>query len=397
MKDLEKLLSKVLPDKVPDTPDRTLGNEIHELTEGEYIDPDRKVFKKEYTVRADKEVDIPVAGHFDISAVIAKYAGIPLPELEDLLFIDTETTGLAGGTGTYAFQIGLAYFTQDQLKVVQLFLTDMDGELILLQELSKYLGNYTTFVSYNGKSFDIPLLSSRFIINKLPDPTTALNHIDLLHLSRRIWRNSLPDCSLGTVEREILEIYRSNIKDIPGSEIPHEYFFYLQTRDATEMIKVIYHNYFDMISMFFLLKRISEIFSYTDSVEFLEEIFGLARLFAEQQEIDKAIELFEKILLIHPNHKESRKKLSNLYKQRNDIPRAIQLWEKAVENNEIYACIELAKHYEHNVKDLHKALEFTQSALKIAYNTIYDQQGLLDELHHRLNRLNDRSGHEKRN
>ncbi len=340
-------------------------------------------------------IDGNIISHFQLSQVIANYAGVQLPQLEDILFIDTETTGLAGGTGTIAFQIGLAWFQEDQFRIDQLFLTDMDGEETLLQELAVYLNKFSTLVSFNGKSFDVPLLNSRFILNKLADPLRDLQQIDLLHLSRRIWKNSLPNCSLGTLEKNILNICRDGEKDIPGSEIPDEYFFYLQTRDASEMVKVIYHNYYDMTSMFFLLKRISEILDNSERVEFLEEIFGLAKLFAEQQEHTKAIPLFQKILLIHPGHKPTIKRLSFIYKQENNFSDALKLWKTAAAAEEIYACIELAKFYEHVSNEFDNALRFTREALKYAYNSCYQNDELLASLHHRLERLQKKTANEK--
>jgi len=373
MKDLEKILSKALPERIPEKIIAESGKEIHLLTEGEYLDKHKKVFYKQYTLDSNFETEGQKTGNLKLPEVIARYAGIPLPKPEELLFIDTETTGLAGGTGTYIFLVGLGYFQKDQ----------------------KYLQRFTTFVSYNGKSFDIPLLSGRYIFNQIEDPTVDFFHLDLLHLSRRIWKNSLADCSLGTIEKEILGICRQDDKDIPGFEIPQEYFYYLQSRDATDMIRVLHHNYYDIISMYHLLSKLSFFLTDTDSVEFLEEIWGMAKLFAEQRDFLAAEKLFQKVLLLYPQHKESRKRLSYLYKNNCDFYSAVKLWEKAAENNEIYAFIELAKYYEHRLKDYLTALKYTQKARQIVYSFSYENTQILAELQHRLNRLKTRLTHER--
>jgi len=394
MKDLEKLLSKVLPEKVSGTKSKTSGKEIHQLTEGLYMDEDRKVFQKKYYLPLDKKENEIIIGKFEIPRIIRQYAGLPAQKLEELLFIDTETTGLAGGTGTYAFLIGLGYFENDLLWIEQLFLTDISGEQVLLLELEKYLERFKTFVSFNGKSFDIPLIRNRFIFNLMEDATAGFENLDLLHLSRRIWKNTLPDCSLGTIEREILGIIRHQEEDISGSEIPQEYFYYLETRDSTDMVKVMYHNYYDILSMVVLLDKMSEILVNHDSVEILEEIFGMAKLFYDQDDSDKAEKLFLKILTIHPHHKESRKRLSYLYKRSNDMSEAVELWIKAAGNKEIYALIELAKYNEHYLKNIPVALNYTQEALKIIYGSFYQEDTILEELHHRLERLQGKIKHE---
>ncbi|KQC07968.1 MAG: hypothetical protein APR54_05265 [Candidatus Cloacimonas sp. SDB] len=395
MKDLEKILSKALPDKIPSQIIAESGKEIHHLTEGEYLDKPKKVFHKQYTLDSNFETKGQKTDSLNIPEVIARYAGIPLPKQEDLLFIDTETTGLAGGTGTYIFLVGLGYFRKNSFQVDQLFLTDIDGEESFLRELHKYLAGFTTFVSYNGKSFDIPLLSGRYIFNQSENPTVNFFHLDLLHLSRRIWKNSLTDCTLGTIEKEILGLCRQVDKDIPGLEIPQEYFYYLQSRDATDMVRVLHHNYYDVISMYLLLSKLSIFLTDTDSLEFLEEILGMAKLFAEQRDFLAAEKLFRKILQLHPQHKDGRKRLSYLYKNNCDLCNAVKLWERAAEDNEIYAFIELAKHYEHRLKNYETALKYTQNALKIVYSSCYENTQILAELQHRLNRLENRLTHER--
>jgi len=395
MKDLEKLLSKTLPDMVERKPEKISGKEIHTLTEGEYLDPEKMVFLKKYQLQLNSRKDYDLS-KYKISEIIIKYAAIPETELEDLLFIDTETTGLAGGTGTYAFLIGLGYFQGDVLQIEQIFLTDIAGEEVLLKILTEYLQRFKVLVSYNGKSYDIPLLKNRYIFHRQDDVLTEKGNIDLLHLSRRIWRNSLIDCSLKTIEKEILDVIRDDTTDIPGSEIPYAYFYYLDTKDASEMVRVIYHNYYDILSMVILLQKLSAITIEFSSLEFLEEIFGLAKLYHDQNDPVRAEELFLKILKIHPNHRESCKRLASIYKKNRNWGEAEKLWLKAVEQNEIYACEELAKYYEHTLKEVTSALNYTQKALQILYAANYDNDTLWQALDRRLKRLQTKTESEEK-
>ena len=142
--------------------------------------------------------------------------------LENCLFFDLETTGLAGGTGTYPFLLGFGYFMNNVLHVEQYFLPDFGREFYLFKELDEFFRRFSILVSYNGKSYDYPLLRNRFVMNKLNAEWTHWKHIDLLHIVRRIWSDSFPSRDLQTIEREVLGRKREG--DIPGYLIPGAYF-----------------------------------------------------------------------------------------------------------------------------------------------------------------------------
>ena len=159
-------------------------------------------------------------------------------DLEHFAFIDTETTGLAGGTGTYTFLIGVGRFEKDEFRLVQFFLTNPGEETAQLAAFSEFIAPCEAVVSFNGKSFDIPLINTRFIINRWPSPLTGLAHLDLLHLARRLWKARLSGCTLGDLETHILGMKRSE-HDVPGWMIADLYFDYLHTGDSRPLLGVL--------------------------------------------------------------------------------------------------------------------------------------------------------------
>jgi len=167
------------------------------------------------------------------SEVNAQFAGFGRIDRDQLMYFDTETTGLSGGTGTRAFMIGAADCSEGGLRIRQLLITTMAGELAMLQEFARWLDPGMTLVSYNGKSYDAPLLATRFRLNRLPNPLSGLRHLDLLYPVRRRFRGVWENCRLCTVEREWLGVVRDD--DLPGSEAPRAWRDYLRGLSATRI------------------------------------------------------------------------------------------------------------------------------------------------------------------
>ena len=170
---------------------------------------------------------------------------------EQLWFLDTETTGLAGGTGTRAFMIGLARFGPEGLTITQFTTATMAAEAAMLRAALADLDEEAVLVSYNGRSYDRPLLSTRHTLARLPDPLRDRPHLDLLHPTRRRWRGQLPDCRLATVERQVLGIVRDH--DLPGSEAPAAWLGFLRGGSAALLRRVGEHNAQDLASLAALL------------------------------------------------------------------------------------------------------------------------------------------------
>jgi hypothetical protein len=170
-----------------------------------------------------------------------------------MCFFDLETTGLSGGTGTVAFLATLGRFSAiDRFSTVQYFIDDYPGEPAMVSRLAAELAEAEAVVSYNGSSFDLPLFRTRCILNGLRPPELPW-HVDLLIPARRLWRGVLPDCSLGTIEREILSIDRG--PDLPGSAIPERWFSYLRGGDeAGSLMDLVFsHNDTDVRTLAQLL------------------------------------------------------------------------------------------------------------------------------------------------
>ena len=172
-----------------------------------------------------------------------------------LLHFDTETTGLAGGTGTRAFMIGAADWIDGRFRIRQLTITSMAAEAAMLRAFAGWLSEDTVLVSYNGKSYDAPLLATRYRLARLPNPLTGLGHLDLLHPVRRQWKGAWENCRLATVERQLLGVVRED--DLPGSEAPAAWLTYLRGGSANNLRRVAHHNAQDLKSLAGVLLHIA--------------------------------------------------------------------------------------------------------------------------------------------
>ncbi len=164
-----------------------------------------------------------------------------------VLFFDTETTGLAGGTGTRAFMIGVARWDETALDVRQLLITTLAAETAMLETFASWLDADTLLASYNGKCYDAPLLRTRYRLARMRDPTAGLEHIDLLYPARRRYRGVYENCRLATIERQVLKIVRED--DLPGSEAPAAWLTYLRGGPAANLRRVAAHNDQDVVTL----------------------------------------------------------------------------------------------------------------------------------------------------
>ena len=177
----------------------------------------------------------------------------------DLLFFDTETTGLAGGTGTRAFMIGAADWHHDPvrgdgLRIRQLLITTLAAEPAMLRAFTGWLAPGTVLSSYNGRCYDSPLLKTRYRLARMGDPISALDHVDLLFPTRRRYRGVWENCRLATIERELLKIVRED--DLPGSEAPAAWLSYLRGGASTNLCRVAAHNHQDVVTLARLMTRL---------------------------------------------------------------------------------------------------------------------------------------------
>lgn len=179
----------------------------------------------------------------------------------DLLFFDTETTGLAGGTGTRAFMVGAADWHHDPgrgpgLRIRQLLMATMAAEAAMLDTFRGWLAPGTVLSSYNGRCYDAPLLKTRYRLSRRGDPLSALDHVDLLFPTRRRYRGTWENCRLATIERQLLQIVRED--DLPGSQAPAAWLHYLRGGDAIDLRRVLAHNHQDVVTLARLMLRLVE-------------------------------------------------------------------------------------------------------------------------------------------
>ena len=168
------------------------------------------------------------------------------PEAARLVYLDTETTGLAGGTGTYAFLVGAGFVDGEAFEVRQYFMRDLDEEPALLAALDALLRRFEGVVTYNGAGFDLPLLETRFVLDRRRWRDDVF-HLDLLPTARRLWRDRLADCRLATIESHVLGFARTD--DLPGALIPYAYFDYLRRKRPGDIPRVFEHNRHDILSL----------------------------------------------------------------------------------------------------------------------------------------------------
>ena len=324
-------------------------------------------------------------------------------DLRKLLFLDTETTGLSGGTGTFAFLVGVGAFSADGFVLKQYILKDPSEEAAMLLEILRQCDEYTGIVTYNGKGFDIPLLRSRLVLNRLPNPFGTMAHFDLLFLARKIWRNRLPSRTLQDLEQAILQIPRSD-DEIPGWMIPQMYFDFLRNGDPRPLKGIVYHNGMDILSLAALFLYLSTSFENIQNVEQFDPIdyYSLGQLFLDLGYKDIAqkilLECDRQDRLPYPLKLALFQHLGELYKGQQDFSNAVFFWQRAAEFENTEASIELAKYYEHVARDYSLAQGWTETAIaslaKRGYHTYQDRKlgkeliKRKDRLSHRLERKN---------
>jgi len=311
-------------------------------------------------------------------------------------FIDTETTGLVGGTGTLAFLIGVGTFEDDaSFTLRQFFLRSPAEEPAALLHLAAWLDQFEAIVSFNGRGFDMPLLQTRFILHRLRPAILSAPNLDLLTPARRVWRGRLESCSLKSLEYHILDVRRDQ-DDIDGSLIPEIYFDYVRSGDAREMPRVMYHNAFDILSMVTLATRLIQIFDEDHTTALTAaDWYSLGKWHADRAEHDQAERYLRQAvedLADALTRQQAAMRLSLLYKQLDRCSEAIGLWETVAQSDaasSLEACIELAKYYEWHAVDVERALHWTDHALALSASVPdrITRGELTAELEHRRARL----------
>ena len=291
-------------------------------------------------------------------------------ETSGIAVIDTETTGLAGGTGTYPFILGVGFFAERRFVVRQYILRDFSEEPAQLAAFKDDIKDLSTLLTYNGKSFDIPLLRTRFRINRMPIPFAKYPHIDMLHPCRRLFKRHFDSFTLGMMETMIVGFER--IDDVPSHLIPYIYFDYLQNRNQELLLPILNHNRDDIVSLYLLAQETARRIelAHNDACEDDPFLLSLARISFNARDYSGANVFIEKIKLSYAPQEVADETLllkSILAKKEKNWDDAHALWQAMLDSGKFgcYPLIELAKHLEHRKKDIKAALEMTGNALKL--------------------------------
>ncbi len=312
----------------------------------------------------------------------ANDGAVPSP----LLFVDLETTGLAGGAGTYAFLVGCAYFEPHGFRIRQYFLGAFQHERTLLHEVDGLVRRSAGLVSYNGKSFDVPVLETRFHFNRLAPPFEGFAHVDMLHVARRFWRSAptspgaWPDtdsCRLSALERLLFGVRR--VGDVQGFEIPNRYFDYVRSGNAERLEPVFEHNRLDLLSLALMTARALHVLedaparctSARESLAAGRILEGVGRLGEAERCYGDAVQRSrsERGAEAASIRADAMRHLALRYRRSARFSEAADLWRAIVIEREASAMLRrealeaLAIHYEHRARDLSKAHRFARLSL----------------------------------
>ena len=320
-----------------------------------------------------------------------------------LLFLDLETTGLAGGAGTYAFLVGCGWFDNGTFRVRQFLLASFAAERRLLEELADTIAAAGAIVTYNGKTFDLPLLETRFLFHRLSARFPVTPHVDLLHTARRLWRSIEPQrewasdapqvtCCLGAVERSVLGHVRDD--DVPGYAVPARYFQYVRTGDARQLAPVLEHNRLDLLSLALLTSRAAQLLDGgAPAARTAREALGLGRLYQRAGMLMEARVCFARAAeLTSPADSmtlsEALRSAAVVSRRTRQHDAAVVAWRALLElpvcpPRFVHEASEaLAIHHEHHERDLRRARDLAYLSLQAA-----SSQSRFKAVEHRLARL----------
>ncbi len=303
------------------------------------------------------EVETPKGRHLEMRTIVATHGDFHFSRLDEIspdalhaltdglvanvapdriAFLDTETTGLAGGSGTVAFLTGIGRLTREGFLVRQYFMRDFSEEASMLHAVTADLEDAELLVTYNGRAYDEPLLASRYTMARMKPPFGRLPHVDLLYGSRRLWKLRFDSCRLVELEAQILGHLREG--DVPGGLIPQIYFEFLRTGRPGHLHAVLHHNALDIRSLAALTAILPVRFSNVGSAVHAAELVGLGRWLISKGDREEAASLYERAIATIEFDR---------------LPQA--------RRRDVY--VHLAKHFEHRAKDTRRALDMAMEVL----------------------------------
>lgn len=320
----------------------------------------------------------------------------------NMMFLDLETTGLAGGAGTCAFLVGCGWFDNGGFTIRQFFLSSFDAERDVLDAVNSVAERATTVVTFNGKSFDLPLIETRCALHRMDALLAARPHVDMLHPARRLWRRdedaggipgAVPGCRLGSLEHWLLGHERE--ADVAGFEIPARYFRYVHTGDAAPLDAVFEHNRRDLLSLALLTSRAVRLLNEgVSGATTAREALGLGSLFEHAGMTHDALACFTRSAESWPSLRaEGLRAYAVLSRRLRRFDDAAGAWQRLLDLRECpphvvrEATEALAVHHEHRLRNLLSARRFALSSLAM--------KGTAARTHaaaHRLARLDRKIG-----
>ncbi len=286
-------------------------------------------------------------------------------------FLDTETTGLSGGTGTYPFLIGVGSIEAAGFRLRQFFMRDYGEEPSMLARLAEHLARFDVLVTYNGKAFDQPLLETRYRMARAQHPFDRMQHLDLLFGARRLWKLRLESCRLVELESQILGVERQG--DLPGEMIPYCYFGYLRTLRAFDLVPIFHHNALDILSLACLTAIVPLAFRAPENAGLRHgaDLIGLGRWVERAGRGEEALRLFRRAVEMGLADELLFRTLWDIGTMEKKLGHGdaalASMTELAASRNpyRVRALEALAKHYEHAERNYAMALEMTRAALEI--------------------------------
>ena len=385
---IRRIESRERPRPVAEPIERVVGGELVDTGAGTLLR-----LQHHYSIghsHGRQRLEDAFAASPDVLRLLARPGDEPAAP-ERMLFIDVETTGLAGGTGTYAFLVGVGALDGHRFSVTQYFMRDLDEEPALLAALAPQLEAASFLVTFNGSAFDLPLLETRFILSRRRW-RAELPHVDLLRPARRVWTWAFPDCRLSTLEREALGLAREDY--IPGAMIPALYFQYLRTKNARALGRIFTHNRDDVIALVALLGWLVRALADDPSRPLsAHERLGLGRLL-EPADPDRSLAHYRQALaegLTGLGALAACLRAAAWEKRRERWDTACELWRTAVAVGvfDPRPWEELAKFHEHRAREFTVARELVADALARARETGAHAR-VLDAFRYRLARLERR-------
>lgn len=311
--------------------------------------------------------------------------------LDRMLFVDLETTGLAGGAGTYAFLVGCGWFDGPTFRVRQFFLSAFGAERVLLDAVTELAGSAGTVVTYNGKSFDLPLIETRYLLHRMTTPFAGMPHVDMLHSARRLWRDEQEGCRLMELEAALFGHEREG--DVPGFEIPARYFNFVRSGDARPLEPVLEHNRLDLLSLALVTAKAAQMLDEGPvAARTAREAFGMGRLFERGQFVGEASACYWRGAELPGDvvtHGENLRAYAVLARRQRRFADAADAWRRVLALHRCpphiarEATEALAVHHEHRIRDLETARQFALQALPLQGSA-----ARREALQHRLARLN---------